>query len=252
MSAWGVNCECVGRIRARVCGYSLAILTVIRSSLCSPTEMMETMSTSLPRFLQSFSEWLMCSALTITQEIRWHVLSISMLHWSRKSFRPAWYHLHPHTYTHAQTRVQALRTSGAMVPTLWKSRNYKRSRQLVHSTFMSPSGRLKVRRRHYLSLKQIIILPIEAVIISPYYHDKGAQCAACCHGNHTFGTMHSVTPPPAVTEPRPVVLLGAMEVDVRRYLVENGSNEDIKFSYCRRGMVRGVWCGEGVGCSERV
>jgi len=37
-----------------------------------------------------------------------------------------------------------------------------------------------------------------------------------------------------VTEPRPVVLLGALEVDIRRYLVENGSNEDIKFSYCKR------------------
>ena len=26
----------------------------------------------------------------------------------------------------------------------------------------------------------------------------------------------------------------------------SSSNEDIKFSYCRRGVVRGVWCGEGV------
>ena len=55
----------------RVCGYSLAMVamvTVTCSSLCSPTEMMETTSTSLPRFLQSFSEWLKCSALTITQE----------------------------------------------------------------------------------------------------------------------------------------------------------------------------------------
>ena len=60
--------------------------------------------------------------------------------------------------------------------------------------------------------------------------------------------MVTLIPPPAVTEPRPVVLLGAMEVDVRRYLVENGSNEDIKFSYCRRGMVRG--CDGGCVCDE--
>ena len=58
----------------RVCGYSLAMVamvTVTRSSLCSSTEMMETTYTSLPRFLQSFSEWLKLSALTITQEIHW-------------------------------------------------------------------------------------------------------------------------------------------------------------------------------------
>ena len=38
-----------------------------------------------------------------------------------------------------------------------------------------------------------------------------------------------------VTEPRPVVLLGAYEAEIRRYLVEHGSNSDIKFAYCKKG-----------------
>ena len=38
----------------------------------------------------------------------------------------------------------------------------------------------------------------------------------------------------AVTEPRPVVLLGAHEAELRRYLVEHGSNSDIKFAYCKK------------------
>ena len=41
--------------------------------------------------------------------------------------------------------------------------------------------------------------------------------------------------PPAVMEPRPVVLLGALETDMQRYLVEFGSTEDIRFTTCRRG-----------------
>ena len=40
----------------------------------------------------------------------------------------------------------------------------------------------------------------------------------------------------SVRDPRPVVLLGALEVDVRRYLVDHGSTTDIKFSYCKRGV----------------
>ena len=39
-----------------------------------------------------------------------------------------------------------------------------------------------------------------------------------------------------MTEPRPVVLLGAHEAEIRRYLVEHGSNSDIKFAYCRKGQ----------------
>ncbi len=40
-----------------------------------------------------------------------------------------------------------------------------------------------------------------------------------------------------VTEPRPVVLVGSLEVEIRSYLVKHGSTSDIKFCYCKRGVV---------------
>ena len=44
-----------------------------------------------------------------------------------------------------------------------------------------------------------------------------------------------------VTEPRPVVLLGAHEAEIRRYLVEHGSNSEIKFAYCKKGQFTQVF-----------
>ena len=135
----GCECECeewegvCEGVRVDICirgGYHGKSGTC--SSLCSPTEMMETTSTSLPRFLQNFSEWPFsakqfihkehnCAGIKSTQLSRWflhahmlcyiavknHVYLSIYLHTNSHLYTctHTHTHMHTHTHTHAHTHT---------------------------------------------------------------------------------------------------------------------------------------------------